>query len=59
MQEYEADENVELELQVNGKSVGMNPFVKTVFHKVIVSLVSSLKKTEGASEIVIRLKMKG
>lgn len=59
MQDHESDESIDLELEVDGKSVGMNPFVKTVFHKVILSLVSSLKKTEEASEIVIRLRTKG
>jgi signal transduction histidine kinase len=49
----------DIELQVNGKSVGMNPFVKSVFYRVILGLVSSLKKTDDASEIVIRLKREG
>ena len=44
-----------VELTVNGKKVGMNPFVKTVFAKVIQSLVESLKNTGEPEEIVVRL----
>jgi hypothetical protein len=44
-----------VELMVNGKKVGMNPFVKTVFAKVILSLVESLKNTGEPDEIVVKV----
>jgi hypothetical protein len=44
-----------VELTVNGKKVGMNPFVKTVFARVILSLVESLKNTGEAGEIVVKV----
>jgi len=44
-----------VELTVNGKKVGMNPFVKTLFAKVIVSLVESLKNTGEPEEIVLKV----
>ena len=42
-------------LTVNGKKVGMNPFVKTVFAKVIMSLVETLKNTGEPEEIVVKV----
>ena len=44
-----------VELTVNGKKVGMNPFVKIVFAKVILSLVESLKNTGEPDEIVVKV----
>lgn len=44
-----------VELTVNGKEVDMNPFVKTVFAKVTVSLVESLKNTGEPEEVVVKV----
>jgi hypothetical protein len=51
-----ADREYEIELTVNGKKVGMNPYVKSVFVKVVLGLVESLKNTENPEEISIRIK---
>jgi len=50
-----APRDFKVELTVNGKKVGMNPFVKTVFEKVIRGLVESLKNMDEPEEIVVRL----
>ena len=44
-----------VELTVNGKMVGMNPYVKTVFAKMILSLVGAFKNTGEAGEIVVKV----
>jgi len=44
-----------VELTVNGKEVDMSPFVKTVFAKVTVSLVESLKNTGEPEEVVVKV----
>ena len=44
-----------VELTVNGKRVGMNPFVKTVFINVILGIVESLKNTEKPDEIILKI----
>ena len=49
------NQDVTVELMVNGKKVGMTPFVKTVFAKVILSLVESLKNTGEPEEIVVKV----
>jgi hypothetical protein len=49
------NQDFKIELTVNGKKVGMNPFVKTVFVKIILSLVESLKNTEEPEEIVVKV----
>jgi hypothetical protein len=49
------NQNFTVELTVNGKKVGMNPFVKNVFAKVILSLVESLKNTGEPEEIVVKV----
>jgi len=45
-----------VELHVNGKKIGMNSFVRTVFFNVVTGIVSTLKKTEGADEIVLKIR---
>jgi hypothetical protein len=49
------EKDYKVELAVNGKKVGMNPFVKTVFAKVILSLVETLKNTGEPGEIVVKV----
>ena len=49
------NQDFKIELTVNGKKVGMNPFVKTVFVKIILSLVESLKNTGEPEEIVVKV----
>ena len=48
-------EDFKVELVVNGKKVGLNPFVKTVFARVILSLVESLKNTGEPGEVVVKV----
>ncbi len=36
-------EEVEVELVIDGKKVALNPYVTSVFYKVIVALISTLK----------------
>ncbi len=45
-----------VELHVNGKKIGMNPFVRAVFFSVVTGIVSNLKKTEGTEEIVLKIR---
>jgi hypothetical protein len=49
------DENTKVELTVNGKIIGLNPYVQSVFLEVIAGLVSTLKNTEQPDEIVVRV----
>lgn len=48
-------EDFKVELTVNGKKVGLNPFVKTVFARVILSLVETLKNTGEPGEVVVKV----
>jgi len=45
-----------VELHINGKKIGMNPFVRAVFLSVVTGIVSNLKKTEDADEIVLKIR---
>ncbi len=51
-----AGDEYSVELHVNGKKVGMKPFVRTVFFNVVTGIVSTLKKTEGADEIILKIR---
>ena len=44
-----------VELTVNGKRVGLNPFVKSVFVKVILGIVEILKDTDNPDEVVLKI----
>lgn len=48
-------EKYDVQLLVNGKKVGLKPFVKSVFYQVVTGLVSTLKRTEAPEEIVVRI----
>jgi hypothetical protein len=50
-----AEKERSVELTVNGKGVGLNPFVKSVFVKVILALVETLKDTNNPDEIVVKI----
>ncbi len=45
-----------VELRVNGKRIGMNAFVRTVFFKVVTGIVSTLKNTDEADEIILTIR---
>ena len=48
-------EDFKVELTVNGKKVGLNPFVENVFARIILSLVESLKNTGEPGEVVVKV----
>jgi hypothetical protein len=50
-----AEKEYAIELTVDGKRVGMNAFVKSVFIKVILGLVESLKNTDDPEQIVVKI----
>ena len=50
-----AEKEPSVELTVNGKRVGLNAFVKSVFVKVILALVETLKGTESPDDIVVKI----
>ena len=50
-----AEKEYTIELTVNEKPVGMNPFVKSVFIKVILGLVETLKNADDPREIVVKI----
>ena len=45
-----------VELHVNGKKIGMNHFVRTVFFNIVTGIVSTLKKTGDADEIILKIR---
>ena len=47
-----------IELMINGKRIGMNRFVQALIINVIIGIVSSLKNTGKADEIVLTIKKK-
>lgn len=49
-------EGYTVELQVNGKKIGLKPFVQDVFYNVITGIVSTLKKVQNPEEIVLKIK---
>ncbi len=52
----EPAQDLQIELTVNGKKVGMNPYVKLVFTNVVLGLIKSLKNIGEAKEIVLKLR---
>ncbi len=44
-----------VELCVNEKKIGLNPFVQTVFVNVISGIIKSLKNVDDAKEIVLKI----
>jgi hypothetical protein len=55
MGKKEETDRYSVELHVDGKKIGLNPFVKAVFFNVVTGIVSTLKKTEDANEIVLKV----
>jgi hypothetical protein len=51
-----AEEEMSVELTVNGKRVGMKPFVKSVFIKVVIALLETLKNVDDPDEVVLKMK---
>ena len=51
----EKETNVSIELLINGKRVGLNPYVTSVFVNVIRGLVDTLKNVGEPTDIEIRL----
>jgi len=45
----------EISLTCGGKTVPLNPFVKTILRDVSLAIINSLKKVEGSEELVIRI----
>jgi len=45
-----------IELSINGKKIGMNQYVRSVFYSILTGLVRTLKNIEEPEEIVIRVK---
>ncbi|MFC1770314.1 hypothetical protein ACFLZV_00355 [Candidatus Margulisiibacteriota bacterium] len=45
-----------VQLEVNGKPVGINNFVQNVFGSAINGMVCSLKNAEKAQEIIVKIK---
>jgi hypothetical protein len=45
-----------IELSINGKKIGMNQYVRSVFYSILTGLVKTLKNIEEPEEIVIRIK---
>jgi len=60
LQEIEMGTDTEygIELMINGKRIGMNRFVQALIINVIIGIVSSLKNTGKADEIVLTIKKK-
>jgi hypothetical protein len=52
----EAAQDSQIELTVNGKKVGMNPYVQLVFTNVVLGLIKSLKNIGDSKEIVLKIK---
>jgi len=51
----EKETNVSIELLINGKTVGLNPYVTSVFVNVIRGLVGSLKNVGEPRDIEIKV----
>ncbi len=45
-----------IELSINGKKVGMNQYVRSVFYTILTGLVKTLKNLEEPEEIVVRIR---
>jgi hypothetical protein len=45
-----------IELSINGKKIGMNQYVRSVFYFILTGLLKTLKNIEEPEEIVIRIK---
>lgn len=48
----------EAELKVNGKKVPLNPFVRGFIGSTVLGMISSLRQTGNAREVIIRVKIK-
>lgn len=51
-------EDLDIELKINGKTIGMNPFVKTIISRTLIAMVSSLRGGDDVEQISIDMKMK-
>jgi hypothetical protein len=49
------NQDFDVELTVNGKKVGTNPYVSSVFINVILGLVKTLNDVEEPGEVVLRI----
>jgi hypothetical protein len=45
-----------VELSINGKKVGLNLYVKSVFFNIVMGLIGTLKDVEEPEEIVVKIK---
>jgi hypothetical protein len=50
-----AEKEPSVELTVNGKRVGMKPFVKSVFIRVVMALLETLKNVDDPDEVVLKI----
>lgn len=50
-----AEMEMSVVLTVNGKRVGMKPFVKAVFIKVVMALLETLKNVDEPDEVVLKI----
>lgn len=48
-------EEYQVELLVDGKKLGLNPYVRSVFYQVVTGLVSTLKNVGEPGEIQVRV----
>ena len=44
-----------IELLLDGKKMGMNPYVKSIFYSVINAMVSTLKNADDPKKIVLTI----
>lgn len=51
-------EDLQIEIVVNGVSLGMLPFVRRILSSTVLGMVAALKGGEDAREIEIRVKRK-
>jgi hypothetical protein len=49
--------DVDVELSADGKVLGMNEFVRTIFEGVIKGMVSALRIPEGTEKITIKVEL--
>ncbi|HAR64381.1 MAG: hypothetical protein DKM50_12390 [Candidatus Margulisiibacteriota bacterium] len=54
----EHNKSMEVEIEVNNKQIGLNPFIQEIVASTILGLLKPLKGTEGHKEIVIKLREK-
>jgi hypothetical protein len=50
--------NYSVELTINGKKIGLNPYVKSVFIHVVFGMVKTLKNVNEPEQITIEVQSK-